>query len=324
MNNTLSDQVAAFRYGLIAPIVCRQTPLLPGELKAYLEETTNQIYEIPGSTRNKVSTRTLERYLSLYRKGGYDALKPQPKSSKGRTAIPAPVLQQAIALRRERPERSVEQIIFMLEVNGVVEKDSLANSTLASLKPRDFYGELLRHAGEVPPYSVAKAKRLWAEVLTTRKEQGDKTLVIVADEAQEMSEAMLVELRFLVNHQMDSCSLFPLILVGQSELSRIFRLKKHEAIAQRISLQYHLSGLTADETKAYVRHQMQTAGMATPLFSDSAVSRVHAASQGIPRLINHFCSQALYDAGQRDHEVIEDAHISRVLADYDRQRGVAG
>ncbi len=194
----------------------------------------------------------------------------------------------------------------------------------SSLKPRDFYGELLRHAGEVPPYSLAKAKRLWAEVLTTRKEQGDKTLVIVADEAQEMSEAMLVELRFLVNHQMDSCSLFPLILVGQSELRRIFRLKKHEAIAQRISLQYHLSGLTADETKAYVRHQMQTAGMATPLFSDSAVSRVHAASQGIPRLINHFCNQALYDAGQRDHEVIEEAHISRVLADYDRQRGVAG
>ncbi len=131
MKSILSDQVAAFRYGLIAPIVCRQTPLLPGELKAYLEETASQIYEIPGSARNKVSTRTLERYLSLYRKGGYDALKPQAKSSKGRTTIPAPVLQQAIELRRERPERSVEQIIFMLEENGIAEKDSLANSTLA-------------------------------------------------------------------------------------------------------------------------------------------------------------------------------------------------
>ena len=131
MKSILSDQVAAFRYGLIAPIVCRQTPLLPGELKAYLEETASQIYEIPGSARNKVSTRTMERYLSLYRKGGYDALKPQAKSSKGRTTIPAPVLQQAIELRRERPERSVEQIIFMLEENGIVDRGSLANSTLA-------------------------------------------------------------------------------------------------------------------------------------------------------------------------------------------------
>ena len=69
--------------------------------------------------------------MSLYRKGGYDALKPQAKSSKGRTTIPAPVLQQAIELRRERPERSVEQIIFMLEENGIVDRGSLANSTLA-------------------------------------------------------------------------------------------------------------------------------------------------------------------------------------------------
>ncbi len=194
----------------------------------------------------------------------------------------------------------------------------------SSLKPRDFYGELLRHVGEVPPFGLAKAKRLWADVLTMRQEQGDKTLVVVADEAQEMSEAMLVELRFLINHQMDSCSLFPLILVGQSELRRTLRLKKHEAIAQRISLQYHLGGLTLDETKAYVRHQLKTAGLDTPLFSDSAMSRIHASSQGIPRVINHFCNQALHDAEQRGHEVIEEAHISRVLADYDRQRGNAG
>lgn len=192
------------------------------------------------------------------------------------------------------------------------------------LKPRDFYGELLRRLGEVPPYSLAKAKRLWADVLTARQEQGDKTLVIVADEAQEMSEAMLVELRFLVSHQMDSCSLFPVILVGQSELRRTLRLKKHEAIAQRISLQYHLSGLALDETKEYIKHQMETAGLTVPLFSDGAVSRIHGASQGIPRLINHFCSQALHDAGQRGSEVIEDAHISRVLVDYDRQRGITG
>ena len=192
------------------------------------------------------------------------------------------------------------------------------------LRPREFYSELLRCLGEVPPYSLVKAKRLWADVLTARQEQGDKTLVIVVDEAQEMSEAMLAELRFLVSHQMDSCSLFPVILVGQSELRRTLRLKKHEAIAQRISLQYHLSGLALDETREYVKHQMDTAGLTTPLFSDSAINRVHSASQGIPRLINHFCSQALHDADQRCSEVIEDTHISRVLADYERQRGPTG
>jgi transposase InsO family protein len=129
---TQEDQVAAFRYGLIAPIVCRQTPLLPGELKAYLEEASKQAFVMPGSnTRQQVSIRTLERYLSLYRRGGYDALKPQPKSSKGTTRISAAVLQKAVDLRKERPYRSVEEIIFLLEENGVVPKGSLAYSTLA-------------------------------------------------------------------------------------------------------------------------------------------------------------------------------------------------
>ena len=69
---------------------------------------------------------------------------------------------------------------------------------------------------------------------------------------------------------------------------------------------------------------MKTAGLAVPVFSESAIAQVHAASQGIPRIINQICSRALYDASHRGHEVIEEAHIARVLADYDRQRGVAG
>jgi len=131
MNPTHEDRLAAFRYGLIAPIVCRQTPLLPGELKAYMEEVAGQVYDIPGSTRQQISARTLERYLSLYRRSGYDALKPQAKSSKGSTRLSASVLQKAVELRKERPERSVEQIIFLLEEHGIVPKESVAYSTLS-------------------------------------------------------------------------------------------------------------------------------------------------------------------------------------------------
>jgi len=101
-----------------------------------------------------------------------------------------------------------------------------------------------------------------------------------------MSETMLGELRFVVNHQMDSCSLFPLIMVGQPELRRTLRLKKYEAITQRIPLQYHLGGLSPEETANYIRHQMKIAGMAAPVFADSVMSLVHAAGQGIPRIIN--------------------------------------
>lgn len=57
MDSSLQEQMAAFRYSLIAPIVSRQTPLAPGELKAYLAQAAEKVYHIPGSTKTKVSVR---------------------------------------------------------------------------------------------------------------------------------------------------------------------------------------------------------------------------------------------------------------------------
>lgn len=125
------EQIAAARYALIAPIVSRQTPLAPGELKRWLCETADRRYELPGSRKQTVSERTLERYLEAYRKGGWDALKPKSRSTKGRTKLDPSLLQQAIALRRERPARSVEQIIFLLVESGVAAPGQIAESTLA-------------------------------------------------------------------------------------------------------------------------------------------------------------------------------------------------
>jgi putative transposase len=126
----ISEQIAAFRYGLIATIVSRQTPFLPGEIKAILMEVVAQHYSIPGSTRTKVSMRSLERYISDYRKHGWDGLKPKKRAPRPLVIAPR-VLEMAAELRRERPERSVEQLIYLLENTKAVEPGALAQSTLA-------------------------------------------------------------------------------------------------------------------------------------------------------------------------------------------------
>lgn len=132
MELNLPQKIAAFRYGLIAPIVSRQTPLTPGELKVYFEQVCELSYEIPGSeTRSQMSVRSLERYLSAYRKGGWDALVPKTRTDKGNHRLSQAVLDKAIALRKERPERSVDQIVFLLEENGDAPVDTLAPSTIA-------------------------------------------------------------------------------------------------------------------------------------------------------------------------------------------------
>ncbi|WP_261381618.1 ExeA family protein [Paenibacillus cremeus] len=194
----------------------------------------------------------------------------------------------------------------------------------AGLKPRDFYAELLRHVGEESPYGVAKAKRLWQEVVLQRQAQGERGIIVILDEAHEMTEAMLLELRFVMSYHMDSCSLFPVILAGQPELRKLLRLKKYEAIAQRIGMQYHLAGMTRDETSAYIRHHLNTAGLTRPVFSESAMHMVYSASQGIPRVVNQICGQALFDAQGKGHDAVEEAHVGRVLSDLDRQRGATG
>lgn len=191
----------------------------------------------------------------------------------------------------------------------------------AGMTPRDFYSELLRELGEEPPFSLSKAKRLLEQVLSDRATQGNKFLVVVIDEAQEIRSSMLLELRFVLNHQMDSASLLSIILVGQPELRRFLKMNKYEAIAQRIHLQYHLTGLNAKETAAYIRHQMKQANLIAPVFSDSALNLIHSETKGIPRLINTICTHALYEARRTGSQVVEDALIGRILADTERQRG---
>lgn len=127
MNETIRNELAAFRFGLIAPVVQRQ--LQPGERYALLREIAKQRYTIPGSERSTVSVRSLERYLQAYEEKGFEGLKPQVREKKGSLQNQNPdILKRAIELRKELPSRSVEQVIRILELEETV--------PLGVLKPR--------------------------------------------------------------------------------------------------------------------------------------------------------------------------------------------
>lgn len=130
MDETKRQEIANFRYGLIAPIIHRK--LKPGEQAALLREIAGHTYDIPGSAEKKVSIRTLERYVQAYRTGGWEALKPSPRADKMQSkTIPEDVLAKAIALKKEQPGRSVRQIIAILELAKYVQPGVLKESTLS-------------------------------------------------------------------------------------------------------------------------------------------------------------------------------------------------
>ncbi|MEW6230113.1 MAG: DDE-type integrase/transposase/recombinase, partial [Bacillota bacterium] len=127
MDDKTREEIASFRYGLISQIVSRED-LRPGETMALIREAAARRYVIPGSIRTEVGERTIQRYLSLYRKGGLDALKPKEREYSCRISKEAVDL--AIALRRENPKRAITTIIDMLESSGQIESGYLKRTTL--------------------------------------------------------------------------------------------------------------------------------------------------------------------------------------------------
>ncbi len=115
-------QIALFRYGLIVALLHR--PLERGEIAAHLQAIAARTYQIPYSTRTTVNADTVWRYLQAYRRGGFAALKPQPRADRGQSRrIPEEIIQKAIALREEVPSRSTAMLIAILRRDPAVPAD---------------------------------------------------------------------------------------------------------------------------------------------------------------------------------------------------------
>ena len=124
-----------------------------------------------------------------------------------------------------------------------------------------------------------------------------KNNVLIIDEAQNLSAAVLEQLRLLTNLETSERKLLQIILIGQPELRAMLARPELEQLAQRVIARYHLGSLTAEETASYVRHRLAVAGSTaqTP-FAPRLMAQIHALSKGVPRRINLLCDRALLGA----------------------------
>jgi general secretion pathway protein A len=120
-----------------------------------------------------------------------------------------------------------------------------------------------------------------------------KQTVLIIDEAQNLQEKALEELRLLTNINAERDQLVKIVLVGQPELLELLSRPKLAQIAQRVSVEYHLEPLTREETANYINYRLRTAGATTELFTATAIDAVFYLSGGVPRLINTLCDYAL-------------------------------
>jgi general secretion pathway protein A len=123
------------------------------------------------------------------------------------------------------------------------------------------------------------------------------TAVVVIDEAQNLSNEVLEEIRLLTNLETSREKLLQIVLSGQPELEDKLRLPQLRQLRQRFTLRCRTCPLTLEETTAYVSERLRMAGAnSTPIFSKEALQVVHTYSKGIPRVINLLCEHSLIGA----------------------------
>lgn len=120
--------------------------------------------------------------------------------------------------------------------------------------------------------------------------------VVIIDEAQNLSPAVLEQVRLLTNLETPTRKLLQIILVGQPELSELLEAREMRQLAQRVTARYHLKPLSRAETKAYIRHRLLVGGLPSDMFSDRAIAAIYRRSRGVPRLINSIGDRCLLGA----------------------------
>lgn len=140
-------------------------------------------------------------------------------------------------------------------------------------------------------------------------------VVLMLDEAQQMSVDSLEQVRLLTNLETATQKLLQIVLLGQPELRRLLERDDLRQLAQRITARYHLTPLSADETAAYVRHRLAVAGQTRPVFEPGALKALHRHSGGVPRLINVIAERALLAGYAAGRDRLDARLIDRAAAE---------
>jgi general secretion pathway protein A len=130
-------------------------------------------------------------------------------------------------------------------------------------------------------------------------------VVLIIDEAQDLSTDALEQVRLLTNLETPTQKLLQVVLLGQPELRTLLARDDLRQLAQRITARYHLTPLDADETAQYLRHRYNVAGGRRLPFSRSAIRHLHRHAGGVPRLINIIAERSLLAGYARDQATLD-------------------
>lgn len=142
-----------------------------------------------------------------------------------------------------------------------------------------------------------------------------RRVIIVIDEAQNLSKEALEELRMLTNINSNKDELLQLVLVGQPELRTLITQPHLSQFAQRVVASYHLLPMSLETVGDYIRHRLTHAGGTGEEFTKDAIEAVYVHSGGVPRLVNKLCDFAMVYAAMGEERTVTGAIVNQVVND---------
>jgi type II secretory pathway predicted ATPase ExeA len=144
-----------------------------------------------------------------------------------------------------------------------------------------------------------------------------ETVVLIVDEAQNLTFPVLEEIRLLTNLETSTEKLLQIVLSGQPELEERLRLPELRQLRQRIMLRCKTAQMTKEETRDYISQRLKIAGAsAESIFSPQALDTIHLYSMGIPRVINLLCEHSLVNAFVENQRPIQPKIIEEVAREF--------
>jgi general secretion pathway protein A len=170
------------------------------------------------------------------------------------------------------------------------------------MTPRELLATICEELG-LSSSGISDSNKLMVDALNAyllEQHAHGQHVVVVIDEAQNLSPEALEQVRLLTNLETPKEKLLQMVLLGQPELRQLLQRQNLRQLSQRITARYHLAPLNQDETLAYVKHRMQVAGAQRNPFRPSAMRALYQRSGGIPRLINIIADRSLAGAYARE------------------------
>ncbi|MGA7181644.1 MAG: XrtA/PEP-CTERM system-associated ATPase [Thiobacillaceae bacterium] len=153
------------------------------------------------------------------------------------------------------------------------------------------------------------------DYLNSASRQGKRVLLVV-DEAQNLTARSVEELRMLSNFQNNHSSLIQTFLLGQPEFRGILQGADMQQLRQRVIASYHLGPMDADETRGYIEHRLNMVGWkGNPGFSEDAFASIHRFTGGIPRRINTFCDRLMLFGYLEEISHFDEQQVNEVIED---------